>query len=119
MKEFNFCYGLMLAEKLLEQSDNFNQTIQATSMPENQVHRFSGLCIEVLQRTRTNQDLKLFWKLSQSTQTLVNVDNQVLQRKQKRPRFYENGPTEHFFFDTSELFYKQIYLECLMWLFQH
>ena len=35
----------------------------------------------------------------------------ILQRKWKRPRFYEDGPTEHFFFDIPELIYKQIYFE--------
>ena len=82
-------------------------------MPAIEEHHFLGLCIEVLKRMRTDQNFKLFWKLSRSTQTLLNVDDPVLQRKRKRPRFSEDGPTEHFLFDTTELFYKQIYFEYL------
>ena len=78
-----------------------------------EAHHFSGLCIEVLQHMRTDQDLKSFWKLSLSTQTLLNVNDPVLQGKRLRPRFYEDGPIGHFFFDIHELFYKQIYFECL------
>ena len=113
MKEFDFLFGLMLAEKLLKHSDNFSRTIQATSMPAIEAHRLSGLCIEVLQRMRTDRDFELFWELSRSTQKLLNVDDPVLKRNRKRPRSYEDGSAEHFFFDTPELFYKQIYFECL------
>ena len=31
----------------------------------------------------------------------------------KTPSFYEDGPTEHFFFDSPELFYKQMWFERL------
>ena len=82
-------------------------------MPAIETHHFSGLCIEVLQRMRTHQDFELFWKLCRSTQTFLNVDDPVLQGKWKRPRSFEDGPTEHFSFNTPELFYKQMYFECL------
>ena len=102
----------MLAEKLLKYTNNFSQTIQATSMPAIEAHHFSGLCIKVLQHMRTHQDFKLFWNLSRSRQTLLNVDNPVLQRKRNRTRIW-GWPYKAFFFDTPELFYKQIHLECL------
>ena len=104
VKEIEFLFGLMLAKKLLKHSDNFSRTIQATCMPAIEVHRLSGLCIEVLQRMRTKCDFELFCQRSRSAQKLLNVGNPVLKRNRKRPSSYEDGPAGHFFFDTPELF---------------
>ena len=38
MKEFNFLFGLMLAEKLLKHSNNISRKIQVTSMPAIEAH---------------------------------------------------------------------------------
>ena len=50
MKEFDFLFGLMLAEHILKHTDNLSKTIQATTMLAVEVHGLSNLCIQGLKR---------------------------------------------------------------------
>ena len=78
MKEFDFLFGLMFAERFLKHIDNLSKTIQATAMPVVEACGLSKLCIQVLKKMRTEDCFDQFWKLTKSTQCLLNVKNPAL-----------------------------------------
>ena len=63
MKEFDFLFGLMLAEKILKHPDNLSKTLQATSMTAIQAYNLALLCNKVLSQIRTSECFTLFWSL--------------------------------------------------------
>ena len=114
MKEFKFFYCLMLAERLLKHCDNLSKTIQTSSMPAVEAHRLSELCIEVIQKMRSDNDFDLFWTLSLQTCEQLNINEPVLPRQRKRTRPHDDmGTGEPFFFNDVKLYYRSIYFQCL------
>ena len=53
MKEFDFPFGLVPAERILKHTDNLSKTIQATTMPAVEARGLSKLCIQVFEKMRT------------------------------------------------------------------
>ena len=113
MKEFNFLFCLMLAEKFLKHCDNLSRTIQSSSMPAVEARRLSELCIRIFQKMRDNEDFDLFWALTQQTQKQLDVNDPILQRQRKRPRRYEDGSASPFFFSDPKEYYRSMYFQCL------
>ena len=113
MKEFDFLFGLMLAEKILKHTDNLSKTLQATSMTAIQAYDLALLCNKVLSQIRTSECFTLFWSLVKQTQTSLGVNEPSLPRRRKRPARFETGTSEHHFPDNVEEFYRQIYFESI------
>ena len=113
MKEFDFLFGLMLAEHILKHTDNLSKIIQATALPAVEARGLSTLCIEVFKKIRTEDYFDQFWELAKSTQHLLNVKDPALPRTRKRPLRYEDGTGEAYHPSTPKDHYRQIYFQCL------
>ena len=68
MKYFNFLIGLMLAERILNHTDNLSKTLQHLAMFAIEAHSISLLSIAVLQKTHTDLYFDQFWPLVQPAQ---------------------------------------------------
>ena len=114
MKEFDFLFCLLLAERILKHTDNLSKTIQATSMPAVEGRRLSQLCIEVFKKVRTDECFDQFWAFAEKIQQTLNVNDPSLPRLHKRPRRYEDGTTAgHYHPPTAMMYYKHMYFEAL------
>ena len=113
MKEFDFLFSLMLAERILKHTDNLSKTIQATVMPAVEARRLSKLCTEVFKKIRTENCFDQFWELTKLTQHLLNVKDPALPRARKRPLRYEDDNGEAYHPSTPKDHYRQIYYQCL------
>ena len=113
MKDFDFLFCLMLAERLLKHCDNLSCTIQSSSMPAVEARRLSELCIKVFQKMRSDEDFDLFWALAQQTQEQLGVNDAVLHRQRKRPRKSEDGSASPFYFEDPKAYYRSMYFQCL------
>ena len=113
MKEFNFLFGLMLAERILKHSDNLSKTIQATVMSAVEASQLSQLSIEVLQKMRTDDSYDHFWAQVNQMQSLLNVNEPLLPRQHKRPKRYEEGKAESYHAHDPKMHYRQIYFQSL------
>ena len=113
MKEFDFLFGLMLAERILKHTDNLSKTIQATTMPAVEARGLSKLCIQLFKKIRTEDCFDQFWELTKSTQCLLHVKDSALPRARKRPLRYEDGTGEAYHPSTPKNHYRQIYFQCL------
>ena len=91
MKEYDFLFSLMLAERILKHTDNLSKTIQATTMSAVEACGLSKLCIQVFKKMRTEDCIDQFWELTKSTQCLLSVKDPVLPQSHKRPLRYEDG----------------------------
>ncbi len=96
MKEFRFLFCLILAERLLKHSDNLSKSMQATYMP----------AVEAKQ-------LDLFWEYCLTLQKELQVNDPVLERPHKRPRWYEDGAADAHFHDDPKTYYRAIYFQCI------
>ena len=110
-KEFDFLFGLMLAERIL---DNLSKTIQATIMPAVEARRLSKLCIEVFKKIRTEGCFDQFWELTKLTQRLLNVKDPrpALPRARKKPLRYKDDNGEAYHPSNPKDHYRQIYYQC-------
>ena len=98
MKEFDFLFCLMLAEKLLKHCDNLSRTIQSSSMPAVEAHRLSELCIRVFQKMRDDEDFDLFWALTQQTQKQLDVNDSSYSANARDPDDTRMDQPAHFSF---------------------
>ena len=113
MKEFDFLFGLMLAEKILKHTDNLSKTLQSTSMTAADSYHVATLCNEVLSQIRTEECFTLFWGLVKKNQESIGINEPIMPRRRKRPARFESGTAEpHFPVDVQE-FYRRIYYEAI------
>ena len=94
----------MLAERLLKHCDNLSKTMQSTVIPVVEARWLSELCVAVLQQMRGDAEFDLFWSLAIQTQKQLHMEDPALQRRIKRPRWYEDGCEEHSF-SHPQLYY--------------
>ncbi len=113
MKEFRFLFCLILAERLLKHSDNLSKSMQATYMPAVEAKQLSELCIKVLQKMRDDSAFDLFWEYCLTLQKELQVNDPVLERPHKRPRWYEDGAADAHFHDDPKTYYRAIYFQCI------
>ena len=55
--EFEFLFGLMLAERVLKYTDNLNEALQSTAMTAADGYHLALLCNKVLSQIRTEECL--------------------------------------------------------------
>ena len=113
MKDFNFFFGLMLAERILKHADNLSKTIQATTMSAVEAHHISQLSVSVLEKMRTDESFDQFWALVCSSQQSLDINDPVLPRARKRPRRYDEGIAEPYIPSDVKQHYRQIYYQSL------
>ena len=113
MKQFDFLFGLMLAERILKHTDNLSKTLQATQRTAAEGHELAILCNKVLAAIRTEECFVLFWSLVKQTQSSLEISEPVLRRRRKRPRRIDDGTAEYSFPVSVEEHYRCIYFESL------
>ena len=106
LKEFDFLFGLMLAERILKHTDNLSKTIQATAMKRVGYQSCVFKCLK-----RWEQKIAL--GTNKVNQCLLNVKDPALPRTRKRPLRYEDGTGEAYHPSTPKDHYRQIYFQCL------
>ena len=113
MNRFDFLFGLVLGERLLQHTDNLSKTLQAPSLTASEGQQVADLTHQTLCRIRTTEAFDLFWEKVQRLQREYSVDEPRLPRKRKAPRHLEVGCGESFHPSTAKEFYSQQYFECL------
>jgi len=112
MKDFDFLFGIMLAERILKHTDNLSKTLQATAMSAVEAWDISKLCVGVFKKLRSDCSFDQFWELSKITQANLKVNDPALPRKRKRPRRYESD-SESYHPPDAKQHYKEIYFQVI------
>ena len=60
MNRFDFLFGLVLAERLLQHTDNLSKTLQAPSLTASEAQQIAELTCKTLSRIRTTEAFDLF-----------------------------------------------------------
>lgn len=84
MNSFDFFYGLVLGEFLLNHSDNLSKTPETLQM-SSEGKKLAGMTVCTLQSIRNDASFDLFWQRVLLMEKYANVDYPVL-RSRKRPR---------------------------------
>ena len=117
MNRFDFLFGLVLAERLLQHTDNLSKTLQAPSLTASEAQQIAELTCKTLSRIRNTEAFDLFWDRLQVLRREYGVDEASLPRKRKAPRHLEVGSGEAFYPSTAKDFYSQQYFERLDFIF--
>ena len=110
---FNLFYGLVLAEVLLNHSDNLSKTLQSLHMSAAQGQKAAEMTVDTLQSLRDNDSFDLFWQRVLLLAKESGVNDPELPRPRKRPRRYANDISEEDLPTTVEDIYWPIYFEAL------
>lgn len=113
MLTFDFLYGLKLAERLLQHSDQLSQTLQSPLLTASDAHRIANLTCQTLERIRTDEAAHLFWQSVVELQSSLGVHEAELPRKRKAPSRLQVGSGAGSFPDTPESMYQATYYECI------
>lgn len=117
MNRFDLLFGLVLAERLLQHTNNLSKTLQAPSLTASEGHQVADLTCMTLSRIQSTEAFDLFWDRLQSLQREYGVDEASLPRKRKAPCHLEVGSGEAFYPSTAKDFYSHQYFECLDFIF--
>ena len=81
MKDFEFLFCLLLAERILKRTaDNLIKTIHATSMSAVEGHRLSNLCVQVFKGMRSEECFGQFWDYVEKVQKNLEVNDPTIPR---------------------------------------
>ena len=97
MNRFDFLFGLVLAERLLQHTDNLSRTLQSPSLTESEGQQIADLTCKTLIQIRTTEAFDLFWEKVQVLQREYSVDEPSPPLKRKAPRHLEVGSGEAFY----------------------
>lgn len=106
MHSFDFFYGLMLGQLLLQHSDNFSMALQSQSMSALDGQTIAHMTICTIESMRSDESFKLFWKKVSDLAGSLDVSNPTLPRQRKRPCIYETGLSDSSFLQTVEELYR-------------
>ena len=114
MNQFSFLFALMLAERILQHTDNLSKTLQNPQLTAIEGQRIAQLTRSTLLLMRTDENYELFWARILKLQEEFVVDEPTMPRKRKIPARYEDGaaPSEFPSCPKATLFinYKQLIL---------
>ena len=113
MNTFDFLFGLVLAEKLFQHTDNLSKTLQAPLLTASEGQQVADFTCTSLGWIRNSEAFDLFWDRLQVLQKEYGMDEARLPRKRKAPRHLEVGSGKAFYPTTVKDFYSQHYFECL------
>ena len=83
MSSFDFYFGFLLGELLLNHSDNLSTTLQATQISDIDGQKLAEMTVCTLQSMRSDDNFKHFW--AKVTNMAIDLDREE-PRKRKRPR---------------------------------
>ena len=105
MSNFDFVFGAMLGEMVLDHADNLSSTLQHKTMSAAAGQELARMTVQTLKSLRTDRMFDLFWaKVNQFT-LAHEVNEARLPRQRKRPRRYEEGTSSGDFHETPEQYY--------------
>ena len=113
MSQFSFLFGLMLAERVLQHTDNLSKTLQNPNLTAIEGERIAQLTRSTLLLMRTDDNYELFWARLLKLHDEFAVGEPTMPRKRKAPARYEDGAASSEFPSCPKAYYKQIYYETL------
>ena len=78
MREFNFFFGLMLCNLVLQHMDNLSKALQSSDLSAAEGQELASLCVETLTSIRTEECFDLLWLKVQNIAGRVDIGEAVL-----------------------------------------
>ena len=113
MNKFDFFFGLMLGELILNHTDNLSCTLQKTNISAAQGQSVAKLTVITLQKIRNDQSFELLWKKVENKASLLGISDPQLPHKRKAPRRLDHGTAAPEYPSSPFDHYKIIYFESL------
>ncbi len=113
MTTFQFFFGLVLSELILQHTDQLSKTLQNPDLSSMEGHYTAMLTVKTLQTIRTEADFNLFWKKAEMKRLKLNIDEPQLPRRRKIPKRFEQGTSVEEYPDSVESLYRQVYFEAI------
>ena len=91
MKCFKFLFCLVLTEMILWHTDKLSETLQAPKLSGVKDNEIAMLTVKTLKSLWTDENFNLFWQKIEKKMNELDVDEPQLARRQKTPRWFEQG----------------------------
>ena len=113
MQRFDFFFGLVLGQCLLQHADSLSAFLQSLAMSAAEGQTIAALTLSTLREIRNDEKFSLFWQKVTTLASENLVDEPVLPRQRRAPRWFEEGSALPEFHTNPEDMYRQIYHEAL------
>lgn len=113
MEKFDFLFGCLLGELVLQHTDNLSKTLQNQSLSAAEGQQSANLTVKTLQSIRTDQMFDLFWEKATMSADKLSLDPPSLPRKRRCPSRFETGLAEPEYHDSPKSLFKASYFEAL------
>ena len=111
LEKFEFLFGVMLGEKVLQFADNLSRTLQKKELSAAEGHAAASLTCDTLCKMRTDEAFKEFWEVVQIKAAEVGTNEPTILHKWKAPKRIEVGEGDAHFAATPEEHYRAVYFE--------
>ncbi len=113
MTTFDFFYGLVLGQTLLQHADSLSETLQTMSMSAADAQKIASMTLKTLHTIRSDDHFSLFWDRVTQMASAKDVNDPKLPRQRKAPRRYDEGLASPEFENCPRDMYRRIYYEAL------
>lgn len=114
MERFEFYFGLVLGQCLLQQADSLSSSLQDPELSAAQAQHTAGMTLKTVKDMRTDDAFSLFWeKVKTMAKNTELVGEPLLPRQRRLPSKYEEGKAPPEFHESVEDMYRQIYFQAI------
>ena len=80
MQQFDFFWGVILGELILQHTDNLSRMLQKADISAAEGQKVAGLTVKTLQSLRTDSNFQLFWEKTTREANQLEVNEPSLPR---------------------------------------
>ena len=113
MTQFSFLFRLVIAECILQHTDNLSKTLQNSQLTAAEGEKIAHLTQSTLLRMCSDDNFDLFWERILKLKEEFGVNEATMPRKRKAPARHEDGIAEPEYHSTPKSYYRQIYYETI------
>ena len=93
---------------MLSHGDNLSKTLQSNTISAAEAQKVAKLTVTTLNRIRSSEQFKLFWKLVVQRSSTFDVFEPALPRKRRAPSRYETSTGDFYFPSEVEDHFREI-----------
>lgn len=91
MNRFDFFFGLLLGECILQHSDSLSATLQKATLSAAEGHAIAAMTVRTLHNIRLNTTFDVFWQKATGEAEAKRVDEPTLPRQRRASARFEEG----------------------------
>ncbi len=94
MRSFDYVFGNLLGQLVLNHADNLSATLQHQNLSAAEGQRIGQMTVQTLKSLRNEKNFDLFWERANRIVTELDVSEPQIPWRRRQPKRYDDGQSE-------------------------